>query len=107
MAVFRISVRAEANLLSIGTHTLRTWGEAQAALYMSELEACCQMLADNPALGRTCGHIRPGLRCMEHGKHVLFYREEAANILVSRILHQRMLPERQVFDDEENGPKSA
>jgi toxin ParE1/3/4 len=103
MAALRISVRAEADLLSIGTHTLRPWGEAQAALYLNGLEACCQMLADNPALGRICDHIRPGLRRMEHGKHVLFYREEAAHILVSRILHQRMLPERQVFDDEENG----
>jgi toxin ParE1/3/4 len=52
------------------------------------------MLAANPALGRACSEIRPGLRRLEHGRHVVFYRQDAAGILVSRILHQRMLPER-------------
>ncbi len=81
--------------------TLRTWGEAQAARYLTELEACCQMLADNPEPGRGCDDIRPGLRRMESRKHVIFYRRESKGILVVRILHQRMLPGRQAIDDEE------
>lgn len=94
MALFRLSRRAEGDLLSIGAYTLRTWGEEQAIRYIGDLEACCRMLADNPALGRTCGDVRPGLRRMESGRHVVFYREDAGGILVSRILHQRMLHER-------------
>jgi toxin ParE1/3/4 len=94
MAKFRLSRRAEADLLSIGEFTLREWGKSQAARYLGEIETCCQMLADNTALGRPCDHVRPGLRRHEHGKHVLFYRRERNGILVSRILHQRMLPER-------------
>jgi hypothetical protein len=31
---------------------------------------------------------------MESGRHVVSYREDEQGILVSRILHQRMLPER-------------
>ena len=58
------------------------------------------MLADNPALGRTCDDVRPSLRRMEIGRHVVFYREGIRGILVSRILHRRMLPERHVIDDE-------
>lgn len=99
MATFRFSRRAEADLHSIGIYTLRAWGEAQVTRYMGELERCCQMLADNPALGRSCDYVRPGLRRMEHGKHVVFYRQEPDGILVSRILHQRMLPEKQALDD--------
>jgi toxin ParE1/3/4 len=98
MATFQLSRRAEADLLRIGEFTLRKWGKSQAARYIGELETCCQMLADNPALGRACGHVRPGLRRHEHGKHVLFYRPESNGILVSRILHQRMLPERHAID---------
>ena len=94
MAEFRFSRGAEADLLSIGAYTLRTWGEDQAIRYIDDLEACCQMLADNPTLGRACDEVRPGLRRMECGQHVVFYREDAEGILVSRILHQRMLPER-------------
>jgi len=32
----------------------------------------------------------------------VFYREDAGGILVSRILHQRMLPERHAIDDAED-----
>jgi toxin ParE1/3/4 len=96
---FRFSRRAEADLLSIGHYTLHKWGKAQAARYIGELEVCCQTLADNPALGRPCDEVRPGLRRHEHGKHVVFYRQERGGILVSRILHQRMLPIRHAIDD--------
>jgi toxin ParE1/3/4 len=102
VAKFRFSHRAEADLLSIAEYTLREWGRSQTARYVEELEVCGQTLADNPALGRLCDEVRPGLRRHEHGKHVIFYRQERGGILVSRILHQRMLPERHDLDDREN-----
>ena len=104
MAAFRFSRRAESDLLSIGDYTLRTWGKAHAARYLGELEVCCQTLSDNPGLGRLCDEIRPGLRCLEDGKHVLFYRQERGGILVSRILHQRMLPELHSIGDQDDEP---
>lgn len=104
MATFRFSRLAEADLLSIGVYTLRTWGEAQTIRYIDDLEDCCQQLADSPASGRSCDHIRAGLCRMEVGKHVIFFRREPTGILVSRILHERMLPERHAFnDDDETG----
>jgi toxin ParE1/3/4 len=102
MALFRLSRRAEADLLSIGAYTLRTWGEDQTARYLEDLEACCQMLADSPALGRLCDDVRTGLRRMERGGHIVFYRQDVEGILVSRILHQRMLPERHAINDGED-----
>jgi toxin ParE1/3/4 len=102
----RFSRRAEADLEDIGRYTLRTWGEAQADRYLGELENCCQLIADNPARGRPCDDIRSGLRRIEQSKHVLFYREESGGILISRILHQRMLPDRQAIDDEDDVPDS-
>lgn len=105
--MFRFSRFAEADLLSIGAYTLRTWGDAQAARYLDELEACCQQLADNAGLGRPCDNIRPGLYRRELGKHVIFFRREPDGILVSRILHQRMLPNRHAFNDENNPHSTA
>ena len=102
MAKASFSGRAKADLLSIGEYTLRKWGESQAARYLAELEDCCQMPASNPPLGRLCEDIRPGLRRFEHGRHVVFYRQEPRGILISRILHQRMLPEKHVMDLEED-----
>jgi toxin ParE1/3/4 len=96
VAAFRFSRRAETDLLRIGDYTLRTWGKAQAARYINDLELNCQTLADNPALGRRCDDIRSGLRRLENGKHVIFYRQQREGILISRILHERMLSDRHV-----------
>ena len=104
MAAFRFSRRAEADVLGIAAYTLRAWGEDQTIRYMNDLEACCRMLADHAGLGRACDDVRRGLRRMEHGRHVVFYREDAGGILISRILHQRMLPDNHAIDDEDNGP---
>lgn len=102
MASFRFTRRAEADVVSIGEYTLRTWGAEQAARYINDLEACCQLLAGNVAMGRACDAIRPGLRRVECGRHVVFYRRDAQGILVSRILHQRMLPKAPAIDDEDD-----
>jgi toxin ParE1/3/4 len=101
VATYRFSRLAEADLLAIGSYTIRRWGAVQAARYLDNLEECCLLLADNPTLGRATDEIRSGLRRMECGRHVVFYRREAEGILVSRILHQRMLPGRHVMEDEE------
>lgn len=92
MASARFSQRAKLDLLSIGEYTLRTWGPTQADRYLNELEACCRRLAEIPQQGRACDEIRPGLRRIEQGRHVIFYRQQADGILVSRILHQNMVP---------------
>jgi toxin ParE1/3/4 len=99
VAKFRFSRRAETDLLNIAAYTLRTWEQAQTDRYIGDLEACCEQLADNPGSGRPCGYVLAGLRRMEHGKHVVFYRQETDGVLVSRILHQRMLPENNAIDD--------
>ena len=85
--------------MEIATYTLQTWGEDQVVRYIDNLEDRCEQLANNPRLGRACDHIRPGLHRMECGRHVIFYRVNNAGVLVSRILHQHMLPERQQIED--------
>ena len=87
--------------MDIATYTLRVWGEAQTYHYIDDLESRCQQLADNPELGRLCEDIRPGLRRMEHHRHVVFYRSVDGGILVSRILHERMLPEKHRIDEDQ------
>jgi toxin ParE1/3/4 len=99
MAELRFSLRARNDLLNIGAYTCQTWGAAQAERYLEALERCAKLLAGNPSLGRPCEWIRPGLRRFEKGRHVLFYRRQGDGILVSRVLHHSMLPQRQPFED--------
>lgn len=88
---------AQQQICGRSAHTIRKWGEDQAVRYLDDLEGCCDTLAANALLGRACDDIRPGLRRMECGAHVVFYRKRSTGILVSRILHRRMLPERRTL----------
>jgi toxin ParE1/3/4 len=97
------SGRAKADLLSIGSYSMRAWGEAQTARYLEDLRRCATMLARNPKIGRSCDWIRPGLHRFEQGRHVVFYREIKGGILVVRILHQGMLPDEHSFEGKKPG----
>jgi len=100
MGTVRVSGRAKADLLNIGRYTLQTWGEGQAARYLKSMEECITSLARNPGLGRPCDWIRPGLHRFEQERHVIFYRREKRGILVLRILHRSMLPDKHPFMDD-------
>jgi toxin ParE1/3/4 len=94
------SRRAEADLLDIAKYTLKIWGAKQVDQYLTNIDSCCRRLAVAPLLGRSCDEIRPGLRRMEQGKHIVFYRQQTKGILVTRILHRSMLTERHPIEEE-------
>jgi toxin ParE1/3/4 len=100
MPSFRFSARARTDLRDIAAYTLKQWGETQCGRYLSELEACCQWLAENPKLGSVYPNL-PGYWRRPQGKHVVFYRPEATGILVVRVLHERMLPENHLGPDDD------
>jgi toxin ParE1/3/4 len=84
---FKYANLAKVDLIDIGAYTSRMWGEAQAGLYIDQLEDCCQRLAQDPGIGRLWTPRKPGLRRMEQGRHVIFYQQQDSGILVYRILH--------------------
>ena len=94
----RYSRLAESDLDEIAAYTIREWGEAQAERYLGELEDCCERLANNSGMGRGCGAVRMGLRRMEQASHVVFYNTDESGIVVERILHKSMVPERHEFE---------
>ena len=88
----RYTRRAEADLDGIGAYTLDRWGIEQCIRYLDALERACERLAQDPKLGRV--HLpRPRYSRFEQGKHVLFFRRQADEVVIVRILHERMLPE--------------
>lgn len=107
MAGYRLSELARTDLLAIADHTFDTWGEEQAYRYLEQLEACFQRLVQSPRLGRRCDQVRRGYRRLEHAKHVIFYRVDSQGVLITRILHERMLPRLHLLQDPESNPPSA
>jgi toxin ParE1/3/4 len=96
-----LSLRAEADLDDIIAFTVRTWNDAQAERYVAAIEACCQRLADSPMIGHACDDLLPGMRRMEQGSHVVFYRQRDDGVRVIRVLHKHMLPERHISEDDD------
>lgn len=100
MPVYRLSRLARLDLLEIADYTVDTWGEAQAQHYLDGIANCLDTLQEKPLMGRPCDAIRTGYRRIEYKKHAIFYRVEDGDLFISRILHQRMLPQKQQFQDQ-------
>jgi toxin ParE1/3/4 len=93
MPSFALSSLARIDLGQIARYTQATWGDQQAQKYLHDLQAAFQLVADRPALGRRMTESTSGRR-IEHGSHVIFYRETAEGVFIRRILHKAMLPRR-------------
>lgn len=95
MNSYRITQRADRDLINIYLYTLETFGFKQAEDYTQRMKWCFAALADHPRMGRLAEEVRPGVRRHEHGSHVIFYREDAAagDILILAVLHARMRPD--------------
>lgn len=99
MARVRYLRRAEDDLDSIADYSLGRWGQEQADQYVNGLQALCEHLDELPILNRP--YRGPYLR-RAYESHVVFFRhEDDGGILIVRILHQRMLPELHLDEDED------
>jgi len=96
LARFQLSFLAEQDFRNIATYTVRAWSVAQSHRYLDALESCCELIAENPQIGRQCESIAPRLRRIEQGKHVIFYRPDGSGVKIVRILHANMDPERNI-----------
>lgn len=88
VAEFRLSARAERDLIEIYDYTEETFGAYQADAYHAGLERTFDLLASFPRIGRTVDEIAPGFRRFRFQAHAVFYTEEAGFILVRAVLHQ-------------------
>jgi len=91
MAAYRLTNKAEHDLLSIGRFTLKHWGVTQRNFYIKQLDACFSHIAENPMIGIACDFIKAGYRKLPQGSHVIFYKQSPTGIVeIIRVLHQSM-----------------
>ena len=96
MRSYRLTTATQQDLSSIWDFTQGRWGEAQAKIYISELRAAIERIADDPRRGRACDDIREGYQRYSIGSYLVFCVEKIDCVDVIRILHQRMDPTRHV-----------
>jgi len=96
MPYFKLSSKAKSDLKKIAAFTEKRWGRTQRNIYLLQFDQSFQQLADNPAMGTTCDHIKMGYRQFPQGSHLIFYRIGTKNIVeIIRILHKNMFPKLQ------------
>jgi toxin ParE1/3/4 len=59
MPGYRVSARADQDLLDIYLYGSEQFGRPQAVKYQMSLEHCFELLAENPRMGRHSPAIRP------------------------------------------------
>ena len=81
---------ATSDLLDIWNYTVAEWGENQAEMYLNELSSACNKLSDGIIQGIEIDFVRPRYRKVLSGKHAIYYTRSENEIIIERILHQRM-----------------
>ena len=96
--MYRISKKAERDLLDIWQYTLDNWSKEKANKYLRTILETFEQIGKAPFVtGRCCDHIRIGYRKQKLGKHIIFYKISNTNtVLISRILHEKMDFERHI-----------
>lgn len=85
---------AQDDLRDIIQYTLETWGEAQALAYREKMVTGLEALRRNPRIGRLREDILPNYRIYSVGEHIVIYWLTSGAVIVTRILHGRMDPNR-------------
>lgn len=91
MAKFFLSNKAVDDLSKIWNYTYEVWSENQADKYYELLIEACQEISRTPDIGKNYDDIEMNVLGFRVGKHIIFYQHiEAKQILILRILHERM-----------------
>ncbi|HCE3069030.1 TPA: type II toxin-antitoxin system RelE/ParE family toxin [Vibrio parahaemolyticus] len=90
---YKLSKLAQAHLRKIKSYTVNNFSEMQWNNYKDTLLTGFQMLADNPAVGRSCDEIYPSSFYFPVGKHTAYFTKEDGFILVVAVLGQSQLPQ--------------
>lgn len=90
---YELSAEADQDISAILDYTVDEFGLDQAVTYLNDLDRCFAGLVENPEIGRERTEIRPDLRSVTSGRHVVFYRIMTGYIRIIRVLHSsRDLP---------------
>ncbi|WP_413282444.1 type II toxin-antitoxin system RelE/ParE family toxin [Vibrio sp. MA40-2] len=90
---YKLSKLAQTHLQKIKNYTVNNFSEMQWQSYKDTLLTGFQMLADNPAVGRSCDEIYPSDFYFPVGKHTAYFTKEDSFILVVAVLSQSQLPQ--------------
>ena len=91
MAKYFLTNKAVEDLSKIYEYTFEFWSENHADKYYEELINFCQLLAENPMIGRSYSEVNSELYGFLANQHIIFYRILTKDeIEITRILGAEM-----------------
>lgn len=90
--MYKFTVQAKRDLDQIRDYTLETSGADQAYLYVGELRGGFESVDHDPGVGKARPDLANGMRSFAVGRHLVFYTRHEGDVIIVRILHQRMDP---------------
>jgi len=90
MNLYVFSKEAENDLVEIYRYGFINYGENKSDQYIGALKEKCQFLAEMPNLDPDRVEFNPAVKIHHHRKHLIIYIIENDDILIVRVLHDRM-----------------
>ncbi len=91
---YQLTEEASRDVEGILEYSVKNFGVVQTEHYFAALKECIELIADNPQIGHSAEDILHGYLRFPHESHVIFYKIFPSSILVVRILHECMDPNR-------------
>ena len=87
---YKLTPKAELDLDDIWKYSTKKWGVQKAMDYTDELVAGFQFLNKHPTLNQPRTEFSHPICIHRCNKHLIIYLEKNRDILIVRILHERM-----------------
>ena len=81
MPSYKVTRKAQADLVEIGRYTTKEWGVTQRNTYLKELDNCFSQITENPELGMACDYIVNGYRKFPQGSHLMVDKQNEENVI--------------------------
>lgn len=86
---YRLSRKAEADVIQLYVEGVEAFGAAQAEAYLSGLERAFAFLAEFPLAARERTETMPPVRIHPYQSHIIVYVVEGRRITILRVRHGR------------------
>lgn len=97
MLNIRLTPPADTDLEAIAEYTIDKFGLNKAFEYRESLLKAMELLADNPQLGISQGHVKADTRRLVHEQHSIYYKVQEVDIVILRILGPGQDPSRNII----------
>ncbi|MDO6591501.1 type II toxin-antitoxin system RelE/ParE family toxin [Loktanella sp. D2R18] len=87
---FRLSQKADADLISIYLNGIENYGYAQTEGYMDKIDSMIELIVQSPKIARLREEISPPVRIHPVGAHIIIYLiDDHRMVRILRIRHGR------------------